>query len=293
MPTDQDLEVVVLSDALGAEIRGIVLDEAIEPARAAALRTALATHHLLVLRGLEACPPEHQQALLSCFGELVDETGDGRRFSYVSNARADGVLAAGRALLFHSDNLFTPEPLATLSLYGEQIDGPTAPTCFANCERAWAHADPALRDALATAEVLNLSGFAGGWYRYRDAEVAPHHPRAVHPAVAPNPRTGRPALRVGEQQSDRLVGLDPAESEALLQQAFAVLYADDNVYAHHWRTGDLLVWDNLALQHGRPALAGTGERTLRRVVTVDGAAERQHTWGSVSLAAESATRPPA
>lgn len=221
---------------------------------------------------------------------MVDERGDGRFSSYVSNVRADGVLGAGHRLLLHSDNLFTPEPLATISLYAERIDGPTAPTQFANCERAWAHAPESLRRALAGTTVLNLSGFAGGWYRYRDAEVAPHHPRATHPAVAVNPRTGRPALRVGEQQSDRLLELDPIAGEAILQECFALLAAEDNGYRHEWRTGDLVVWDNLALQHGRPAVEHSGERTLRRVVTVDAAADRQHTWGSVSRAAEAGPR---
>ena len=41
------------------------------------------------------------------------------------------------------------------------------------------------------------------------------------------------------------------------------MYAPDNVYEHTWQVGDLLVWDNLALQHARDAV--NGRRTLRRV----------------------------
>ena len=289
MDTNGSLDVRPLAPALGVEVCGVDLRSPLDERLAAELRSRLAAHHLLLLRapGLE---PEAQVALLGHFGEVVDETGDGRCASYVSNVRADGVLGAGRRLLLHSDNLFTPEPLATISLYAERIDGPTAPTLFANCERAWANAPESFRRALEGTTVLNLSGFAGGWYRYRDAEVAPHHPRAIHPAVAVNHRTGRPALRVGEQQSDRLLELDPVEGEALLQECFARLAADDNGYRHEWRTGDLVVWDNLALQHGRPAVEHSGERTLRRVVTVDAAADRQHAWGSVSRAAETASR---
>lgn len=271
--------------ALGAEVTGIDLGAPIDEATADWLRARLAEHHLLVFRpGL--LEPEHQRALLEVFGAVVDETGDGRGWSYVSNARPDGVLAEGRRLLFHADNLFTPEPLGVLSLHGEQIVGAGAPTRFANCERAWQRLAPHVQDRLRGLEVVNLSGFAGGWYRYRDADVAPQHPRAVHPAVAVNPRTGALALRTGEQQTDRLVGLDPDESEAMLAEVFAVLYAPDNVHDHEWAQGDLLVWDNLALQHGRPALAAGGVRTLRRVATVDTDPRHQHTWGAVSLAAE-------
>lgn len=289
MPTGTAPRAERVHDALGAEITGVDLRNGCDDVLAGWLRERLAEHHLLVFRDVPLAP-EHQRALLARLGEVVDETGDGRGWSYVSNVRADGVLAEGRQLLFHADNLFTAEPLGVLSLYGERIEGPGAPTRFANAERAWRELSAGSRSRLEGLDVVNLSGFAGGWYRYRDAEVAPHHPRAVHPLVARNPRTGRPAVRAGEQQTDRVLGLDPEESEAVLQELFSYLYAPDNVHEHHWRTDDLLVWDNLALQHGRPALAAGGERTLRRVVAVDGGVERQHTWGAVSLAAEGRPR---
>lgn len=289
MTDGDELQARPVHPALGVTVTGIDLAAPVGPPLADRLRALLAQHHLLVFRADELAP-QHQRDLLGVFGAVVDETGDGRGWSYVSNVRPDGVLAEGRQLLFHADNLFTPEPLGVLSLYGEQIEGPGAPTRFANCERAWRLLAPSVQERLAALEVVNLSGFAGGWYRYRDADVAPHHPRAVHPAVAVNPRSGALALRTGEQQTDRLIGLAPEESEALLAEVFAVLYAPDNVHEHEWGSGDLLVWDNLALQHGRPALAAGGARSLRRVATVDTDPSQQHTWGAVSLAAEG--RPP-
>jgi hypothetical protein len=71
-----------------------------------------------------------------------------------------------------------------------------------------------------------------------------------------------------------------------LQALFALLYRPDNVYEHHWREGDLVFWDNLALQHGRPPLTQPGERTLRRMASVVTDASRQRAWHSVSLEAE-------
>ena len=59
----------------------------------------------------------------------------------------------------------------------------------------------------------------------------------------------------------------PSEaSEDLLEEIFAHLYRPEGVYEHEWRNGDLIVWDNLAVQHGRPNVLLEGPaRTLRKI----------------------------
>ena len=84
--------------------------------------------------------------------------------------------------------------------------------------------------------------------------------------MSTNPQTGTRALYVSELQTDRIEGLPLAESDQLLQELFGYLYAPDNVYEHWWHEGDLVVWDNFAVQHGRRDLADVGRRTLQRAV---------------------------
>ena len=62
-----------------------------------------------------------------------------------------------------------------------------------------------------------------------------------------------------------VVGLPATESDELLDRLFERLYDPANVIEHEWGQGDLLVWDNLAVQHGRPNVDESGAvRTLRR-----------------------------
>jgi taurine dioxygenase len=63
--------------------------------------------------------------------------------------------------------------------------------------------------------------------------------------------------------------MEPEASEALLQELFAHLYGDPaNFYQHDWHARDLLIWDNLSTQHGRPNLTREApERTLRKVIS--------------------------
>jgi taurine dioxygenase len=57
------------------------------------------------------------------------------------------------------------------------------------------------------------------------------------------------------------------ESDELLGVLFDHLYDKSKEMAHHWREGDLVVWDNIALQHARPNVQSEGPaRTLRKTI---------------------------
>ena len=84
-----------------------------------------------------------------------------------------------------------------------------------------------------------------------------------------HPTTGQELLSVNEMQTDRIIGLDEPESEETLEALWALLYAPENTYSHQWRVGDLVVWDNIAVQHGRPAPPRHEPRTMRRVTMAE------------------------
>jgi len=227
------------------------------------LRALLHEHRMLCFRAPELSG-EDQKRLLACFGPLVDESFDGSGWSYVSNVEPGGVLGDG-PFLFHSDLEFTSDPLWVLSLYAIELPAAPTSTRFANGARAAERLDADLaadldgRTAIHVFPLLEGRGDA----RYRVRDIDDGAPRAEHPLLLEHPVTGAPVLYVTAMQTDSVVGLPEDESEALLARLWAQLYAPDNVYEHQWHVGDLLVWDNLALQHARGAV--TGRRTLRRV----------------------------
>ena len=93
--------------------------------------------------------------------------------------------------------------------------------------------------------------------------------RGEHPVLAPHPRTGDEVVMANQMHSDSIVGLPAAESDALLRDLFAVLYDESNVLRYDWSVGDLVLWDNIAVQHGRPDFPVDQPRTLQRVVLGD------------------------
>ena len=91
--------------------------------------------------------------------------------------------------------------------------------------------------------------------------------------VAQHRHNGRDGLWTSELQTARVVGMDWAESKALLHAVYDHLYRSSNVLEHRWHNGDFVIWDNVALQHMRRSLKGCGKRVLQRVIVgVEGVA---------------------
>ena len=91
------------------------------------------------------------------------------------------------------------------------------------------------------------------------------YPRHVHPLVSRHPRTGMPFILASDQQANYVIGMDRADSDALLDDLFAHVYDDEFVYDHDWQARDLVIWDNLVLQHGRRENPNAVRRSLRRI----------------------------
>ncbi|WP_409492867.1 TauD/TfdA dioxygenase family protein [Amycolatopsis sp. cmx-11-12] len=94
-------------------------------------------------------------------------------------------------------------------------------------------------------------------------------PDMEQPLVRAHPVTGRESLLLGSMIISEIVGLDPAESTALLDELHAHATADRYVYRHHWEVGDLVIWDNQATMHTRtPCDSKRHQRLLYRTTVM-------------------------
>jgi taurine dioxygenase len=235
------------------------------------LRWLLDAHALLLVRGC-SIDADALVRLGRVFGRVADDSRDGSFHAYVSNTRSDGHLREG-GLPFHSDFMFTPFPYPLIALHALEAAPDAAPTRYASTVRAAAQLPPALRARVATLQTCNVADFTPeGQADIRRTRLLrlvdpPErlYPRTLHPVIGRHPRTGAEFVTVSEYLTSHLVGVDEEEGEDLLDELWGTLYAPTNVYEHHWRPGDLVVWDNIALQHGRPEWPVTAARSLRRV----------------------------
>jgi taurine dioxygenase len=259
---------VPLSEPVGVEVRGLDLSAPLDDDDRDHLRRLFPDRHLLLFRDQEISPDAHV-ALCRALGPVTDPV------SWVSNVQG-GFHPEGE-LLFHSDYAFTGTPMLGLSLYAVELAPGAVPTRFASAVRAWETLGPELAATVRAIEVVHMIDAVSGRDNVRTrlvdvgGEAAPtdQYPRHTAPAVIDHPSTGQPVLYVFEQQTSHVVGWPDDSGEELLQQLFAHLYQPEHTYEHHWRPHDLVVWDNVALQHGRRANPNAVRRSMRRVAIHD------------------------
>jgi taurine dioxygenase len=259
------MRVEVLSGA-GALILKLDLDLDPSPGERDQLRELFRDRHLLVFRDQDLSP-ERQAEVTGWFGP-VRSTPAGS-VGYVSNVRPDGLVPEG-PLPFHSDMSFTDHPLLGISLHALEIPDQGACTLFADAVFAVGRLPAAVRSALADRRILNVAGYGANFTtRRREWECDPLEPRAEHPAIDIHHLSGRPVLRINSLSTSHVVGMEPNDSESVIQQVFDVLYEPGNIYEHHWRRGDVLIFDNIAVHHARRDFDSAERRTLQRVVLDD------------------------
>ena len=265
-PTREDgrVEIRPLSPALGAEVTGIDPREPLTPAQAVELQRAYDELHLLRFRVADLTA-EQQERFVACFGPPIDDMADGHLTGYISNVMDDK--AGSGPLPFHADYSFTPLPVQGIVLYAVDLPPQGTSTWFANGAFAAATLPDDLRVAAEGRTVTHALGvFATGseGARSRDHVLPPEAPRYSHPILRVHPRTGETVLFVTDLHAERVDGLDPAASDALLDALLAHLYRPEHLYEHRWEVGDLVVWDNETLQHMREDVTDTTPRTFLR-----------------------------
>jgi len=267
------IRVNALSPSFGVEIEGLDLRQTLDDDSVTVLREQFDTHGLILVRspGLEA----DDQAYLT--GLVVDRTRRERQdviatthtyANYVTNQDQEGYAPFGE-LLFHCDMMWGEKPMEVISLYGMAIERPAVPTRFINMARALEMLPEDLRERISHLQAVHESGQQRrGDHKEQLVEVQHDSVRSTtKPVILTHPRTGVPLLYVSQQMTARIDGMDPETSEALLEELFAHLYREECVVEHDWREGDLVVWDNLAVQHARGNVEFEGPvRTLRKVI---------------------------
>jgi len=266
-------------ETLGSEIQGLDLSKPLTPDDRAAIGGALDRQLVIVARDQHLTDPE-LLAFSRNFGEL-DPPGPnpyGEPFNkefpeinvisnVVENGRPIGNLGAGEAV-WHADMTYVEVPPKAAVLHALEIPPEGGGnTYFADMFAAYNALPPDLKQSIeGKVAVHDASRNSAGMLRkgYREVRDVRETVGAHHPLVRTDRQTGRKALFLGRRTNSYILGLDVAESEALLDRLWAHATEPRFTMGHEWRVGDVLMWNNLAVVHRRDPFDPNARRVMHR-----------------------------
>ncbi|HUK00317.1 MAG TPA: TauD/TfdA family dioxygenase [Stellaceae bacterium] len=271
------LGVTPTGGGVGAEITGVDLRR-LDNDTFAAIRRAFVENSVLLFRG-QKLSDDDLIAFSRRFGALdwapVQENG--RRFvegkpeiyvvsNVVEKGVAIGSLGAGEAV-WHTDMSYLDDPPMASMLYAIEIPPKGGNTGFCNMYSAYEALPDALKRRADGLRIKHDGTYNSGGY-LREGVSATDDPRsspgAVHPLICTHPDSGRRCLYLGRRRNAYLLGLDLAESEALLDQLWSYATRDEFTWYNNWRPGDLVLWDNRCTMHRRDPFDPAARRIMHR-----------------------------
>ncbi len=259
IPSSQTMDVLPLTGAMGAEIRGIDLTRLDAPAFSA-LERALYDFGAIVVRDQKLSHDE-QKSFAARFGEIevhpIVEGIDGHpEIIKIHKSAGD---AATFGVGWHSDNSFTERPSLCSIVYGVTIPPYGGDTLFANQYLAYEQLSDGMRRMLDGLYAVHSAKYAytapttDAKYEgkttmsYRRSETI--GAEVLHPVVRTHPETGRRALYVNPMFTVRFADMSEEESRPLLDFLFRHAAREDFQCRVRWYEGSVTLWDNRCVMH--------------------------------------------
>jgi taurine dioxygenase len=262
---------------LGAELSGIDL-RTIDDDDFAAIYRAWLDHQVLLVRNQQLSDGD-LIAFSRRFGilDLAPVQENGRRSvegypeiyivsNVVENGVAIGSLGSGEAV-WHTDMSYLADPPKASALFALEVPETGGDTMFCTMHGAWEALPAPLQQRIEGLQVKHDGTYnSGGYVR---AGVTPTDdprtaPGTLHPLVRVHPETGRRGLYLGRRRNAYIDGLTLEESDALLDEIWRHATDDRLTWRHHWRPGDLVLWDNRCTMHRRDAFDSAARRVMHR-----------------------------
>ncbi len=152
---------------------------------------------------------------------------------------------------FHTDDSYVEAPAMATALHARALPpSGGGNTCFMDMRAALRMLTAQRRHPLAGLRAVHAYN-NGGAFPPRAAATGPLEAlRAVaHPVVRAHPLSNEPALYFDLDRATHIEGLSIVEGRMLLQELQDFAEREAPKYAHAWAEHDVLLWDNVCVQH--------------------------------------------
>jgi taurine dioxygenase len=253
-------EVRPLAPSLGAELIGVELARGVDDALFGEIYAAFLRYQVLLF-GAQDLPPGRQVEFARRFGEVqihvMDQYhADGFPELYrLSNVDEQGNPTGKHpdkgTLAWHTDGSWRKVTGQATILYAEVVPAEGGETHYCDMYGAYERLRPEWKSRIAGLRAVHNLDFSRNRRHGEDPMTEEQRsavPPVDHPVVRTHPETERKCLFLGDH-AEYIVGMDYDEGRELIEELNALAVHPDLTYAHRWRPGQLILWDNRCLLH--------------------------------------------
>ncbi len=158
--------------------------------------------------------------------------------------------------VFHTDTSYVARPPAYTALKAVSLPSAGGETLFSNQYLAYETLPPSVKQQLATAKVLHVA---------TGITPANSESQSWQPLFRRHPISGRISLFLSTpERCQSIGGWDSAYSQHALRLLYQHSIRPARLYRHHWRSGDIVIWDNRCTMHRADHSQVVGDRILHR-----------------------------
>ncbi len=250
------IQIEQVNSYLGAEVSGIDLSQPLSDADLAVLRQAHADYEVLVFRD-QPLNAEDFMAFGRRFGRLSVHpfSPNDMENPELILFKNDADTPPWKTDCWHSDETFRKVPPMGTMLHATDVPKFGGDTMFVSMTAAYEGLSDRMQQFLSGLEAYHdflpfkevFGESAEG--RKKLIQYEQDYPPSLHPVVAEHPMTGKKLIFVNPQFTNKIKGMEDAESRKLLNQLFDLAKVPEYQYRHHWQNGTLAFWDNRSTQH--------------------------------------------
>ena len=275
------LKITKIKEHIGAEVTGVDLRKPLDPATKKRLNEAAAEHVALVIRDQYDFTPAEYQTAAENFGELMEDQN--RRYiadgvplvSILDNRFTNSKGGPAKVVkngTWHTDHTNQERPPKFTMLYPVALpDNGGGYTEVCNMRAAYEALPQAWKDRITSMKTENCL-ISSARYKIANPDILKEQleakkPFTVHPLVRTHPETGTKAIWFHKSKTERVIGMEPQETQDFLEELLQLAIKPEFVYAHHYQLGDMLIIDNRSAMHKAGAsFDQTQHRRLYRIL---------------------------
>ena len=270
----EDLTILPMTPTIGAEVEGIDLSRPLDASTVSALRRALLDWKVLFFRDQDITTDQHL-AFARNFGDLEVHPFAPQKPGYPEVlAITHDANSRGKENTWHSDVTWRLEPSLGSILRALEIPPVGGDTLFADMYAAYDGLKDEVKARLeGMVAVHDFVNFRKGMRKrgVSEEEIAAfdrQYPNVEHPVIRTHPETGRKAIYVNAGFTQHIVGMEKAESDALLAHLYAQAAIPEYQCRFRWTPNAIAFWDNRASQHYAASDYFPAVRRMERVTVV-------------------------